>query len=330
MKDGVNSHSSLSSSSRPEKALWYQEVLSLDPQSRLFLPYARFLAGCGARSEAVQTLKAGLAQHPEFLEARLLLIQLLHEAGENESAERECTGIIEQLSQCPALWELWSRRPGVRPDQAAMLLFLGSSLSSQGLGFAEVLHAGLEALASGNTEQKPPAQEKAPAPVPAEKESSREKANLGDNAAEHAFVMSEDTPWYSLDSVPEDDEVFNEESPLPNLRPALEQISEEAAAPEISPAPHTVPRDAVTGKSSLQTRSMASILEEQGAYAEAADIYRELLSLCSTEEERSELLAKLESLDLRAVSSALPATDNSAITAMLENLAARLEQKARA
>ncbi len=310
MKDGENSHSPLSGCARPEKALWYQEVLSLDPQSRIFLPYARFLAGCNAKNEAVQTIRAGLAQHPEFLEARLLLIQLLHEAGEREAADREGADIIEQLSRCPALWEIWSRRPGVRPDQAAMLLFLSSSLGNKGLGLAEVLHAGIKALAAGGTE-------KAPAPLSA----SEDPRDSDKKTAERAFVMEKDIPWRGLDSVPEDDEVFEDEeaAPLPRLHTALEQLSGEA-----TPEARTIPRDAVAGKSSLHTRSMASILEEQGVYADAADIYRELLKNCFTENERSELLAKLESLDVRAATS----EDNS-MMAQLEELAARLEQKAR-
>ena len=40
-------NSPLTENSRPEKALWYQEVLSLDPASRIFLPYARLLVENG-------------------------------------------------------------------------------------------------------------------------------------------------------------------------------------------------------------------------------------------------------------------------------------------
>ena len=58
--------SPLAGNARPEKALWYQEVLSLDPDSRIFLPYARLLARLGRRSEAVDVLKAGL-EHEEYV-----------------------------------------------------------------------------------------------------------------------------------------------------------------------------------------------------------------------------------------------------------------------
>ena len=117
----------LSEHSRPEKALWYQEVLSLDPASRIFLPYARLLAEHGRRTEALDILRAGLARHPEYLEARLFFIDLLRDSGEENAAALEAAPLIESLSRCSALWDIWSRRPGVRPDVAAMLLFFGAT-----------------------------------------------------------------------------------------------------------------------------------------------------------------------------------------------------------
>lgn len=349
MKNGTTCDSPLTGASRPEKALWYQEVLSLDPQSRIFLPYARFLADLDRRDEAIQALKSGLAMHPEFLEARLLLIQLLNDAGEDESAGREASGIIEALSHAPALWKLWSRRPEVRPDQAAMLLFLGSCLVKNNLGLADVLHAGLAALSAEDAAPQDTSGEKASGVPEPEKTSFKKKASLSPQdtpeckkedtaAAGHAFVMTEDTPWYGLDSVPEDDEVFDEEpsadtetaAALPDLSPLLTALSGEMSAAEehaAGPAPQPVPRASVSGKCSLHTRSMASVLEEQGVYAEAANIYRELLKNCTSEEERSEIRARLEALDVRSASSALPADEVSAMTAMLEELAVRLENR---
>ena len=96
--------SPLAGNARPEKALWYQEVLSLDPDSRIFLPYARLLAKLGRRSEAVDVLKAGLARHPEFLEARLFFIEMLYASGHEAEAGLEAGPIIELLSRSPAFW----------------------------------------------------------------------------------------------------------------------------------------------------------------------------------------------------------------------------------
>ena len=55
---------SLAVEASPEKALWYQEVLSLDPNSRIFLPYARLLSKLGRRAEAMDVLKTD----PDYVE----------------------------------------------------------------------------------------------------------------------------------------------------------------------------------------------------------------------------------------------------------------------
>lgn len=354
----------LPENARPEKALWYQEVLSLDPASRIFLPYARLLVEHGRRTEALDILRAGLARHPEFLEARLFFIDLLYASGEENAAALEAAPLIEALSQCPSLWKVWSRSPGVRPDQASMLLFFGATFREGGPNMADVFRAGLSALGmevsaqSSPKEQAeesaPPAREKEETPPPlaadaapapqAQKEPVSASSAAPSSAAPAApcFVMSEDTPWYSLDSVPDDDDVFDDEdgqtaAPAPALSPALQELFfPETAAEEArndgqdDPAAHAVPRSSLEGKSSLCTRSMARILEEQGAMVEAADIYRELLESSASPEERAELNAKLDSLRQSTESPVAAEPASSGILDMLETLAVRLENKSRA
>lgn len=357
----------LPENSRPEKALWYQEVLSLDPASRIFLPYARLLVEHGRRTEALDILRAGLARHPEFLEARLFFIDLLHASGEENAAALEAAPLIEALSQCPSLWKVWSRSPGVRPDQASLLLFFGTTFKEGGPSMADVFRAGLSALGMDVSAQDAPkehaeknalpAREKeetpplpadaAPAPHVTEVNApaphvTEENAPVPPAPAAPCFVMSEDTPWYSLDSVPDDDDVFDEESdgtaaPAPALSPAIQELffpeppAEEARKDGLGdPAAHAVPRSSLEGKSSLCTRSMARILEEQGAMVEAADIYRELLESSASPEERAELNAKLDSLRQSTENPVAAEPASSGILDMLETLAVRLENKSRA
>jgi hypothetical protein len=152
--------------------------------------------------------------------------------------------------------------------------------------------------------------------------------------------MPEDAQWYALDSVPEDDDIDDEEESAPPISALLfaqsvqsEQASSDIAAEPVVehiPSGHPVPRGILEGKSSLCTRSMARVLEEQGAADEAADIYRELLESCTTSEEEAELKAKLASL-LQTTESPVPAqATNSGVLDMLESLAARLENRNRA
>ena len=171
MNSSIAMDSPLAGNARPEKALWYQEVLSLDPDSRIFLPYARLLAELGRECEAVDVLKAGLARHPEFLEARLFLIELLHTSGQEAAAGLEADPILDQLSQSPALWRIWSRRPGLRADQAAMMLFFAAAMQKGGISLADVFEAGMASLESGSAPACPAApvveQDRPLSPVPA-------------------------------------------------------------------------------------------------------------------------------------------------------------------
>lgn len=443
-------NSPLAEHESPEKALWYQEVLSLDPASRIFLPYARLLAESGRRMEAIEVLRAGLSRHPEFLDARLLLIEELHAAGQNAAAGLEAAGVIESLSQCSALWDIWSRLPGVRPDQAAMLRFFGATFKKDGPTLADVFEAGMKALGAGastlaETNSRPAESEEAPsasapnlpdssaqasasaasacacAPADAaapfaaasaasglssaaahlisacetqsaaanaapaaepslEETSAQATAQLTSAAAAtdalreapnaeqapsasgsapttgevpasaeapasadapasgRCFVMDESSPWFSLDAVPDDDDIYGDEDDeagdaAPSISaPGVADLffPDKPAAAQADRIPAPRPQAVMEGKSSLCTRSMARILEEQGATGEAANIYRELLEVSSSPEERAELNAKLDSLMQGAEPPAPEQPADSGLLNMLETLAARLENKSRA
>ena len=138
-----------------------------------------------------------------------------------------------------------------------------------------------------------------------------------------ASTDDEEIPAPAMPLSPSVSELFFSDN-AGNAAPAQEEGQEAYA-----PAAHPVPRSPLEGKSSLRTRSMARVLEEQGAFSEAADIYRELLEVSTSEEERAELCARLEHLSQGAENAAAqPAS--SGILDMLETLAVRLENKSRA
>ena len=72
-----------------EKIDWYREVLELEPNSKVFLPLARLHLQIGQEDEAIAVLEHGLARHPEHLEARLLLVELLYRTGRQEACTRQ-------------------------------------------------------------------------------------------------------------------------------------------------------------------------------------------------------------------------------------------------
>ena len=89
---------------------------------------------------------------------------------------------------------------------------------------------------------------------------------------------------------------------------------------------------------SLRTRSMAEILAEQGDYAGALEIYRELEPRIAPAE-RLELAARIDELEERLRESeeeareleqyAVPGSDGTKLVDLLESLAKRLEARAR-
>jgi len=340
MNEHIAMDSPLAGSARPEKAQWYQEVLSLDPNSRIFLPYARLLAELGKESEAVDVLKAGLAKHPEFLEARLCLIELLHDAGHDAAAGLEAESILDLLSQSPALWRIWSRRPGLRADQAAMLLFFAASMQKEPHSLADVFEAGIAALEGNATERTDVSPQPCRKEQPEPSASCPPPAPTQENPAS-SFVMPQNMEWRALDSVPLDDDIYEDDEDEPAV-PALlfaQEAAQKASPDPLQPETHEVgyvppmtpvPRGPLEGKSSLRTRSMARVLEEQGAADEAADIYRELLESCSSPEEKAELNAKLSSLLQNAENSDAAPSTVSGVLDMLESLADRLEKRNRA
>ncbi|MBP3730504.1 MAG: hypothetical protein J6I40_03425 [Mailhella sp.] len=308
--------SSAAAPSRQEKLRWYQEVLEMDPHSRIFLPYARLMVEDGRRSEAVAVLKAGLQRHPEFLEARLELLDELEHSGQKTAAMAEASDLVRLLSEHPSFWQIWSRMPGVRADLGAMLVFFSSCLKNEGFSLAEVFSAGLASL-----RQK---EDLGPAAPSAPEESPGEAGGRNTAGTEPSGGESDLLPWSSLDAVPED---FDDEQPF-SVPPENAKIRQDAAKAAPLQAEETPPSSSPEGKCSLVTRSMALVLEEQGATEEAAAVYRELLERSPSQEERDELNAKLESL-LQAVPPDESRQDSAAVISMLEELAGRLEKRAR-
>lgn len=130
------------------KIEWYEEVLALEPGSKVFFPLARLFVETGQHEKAVSTLKKGLDRHPDFLEARLLLIQLLVEQGRMDSARAMLAHIIEPLRQSPAFWNLWAGQVAdENRDFAVFLMLVASHLSGEPVQWADVVMEGLNSVA---------------------------------------------------------------------------------------------------------------------------------------------------------------------------------------
>lgn len=147
------------------KIEWFQEVLSLDPGSKIFFPLAQLLVETGECENAVVTLRQGLLLHPEHLEARLLLLDLLSRLGREGEAREALSAITKPLSAFPEFWRLWAQK--LLPDNkelAVFLMLVASHLTGKGICWTDVVLEGLNSLSKRLVVQ-PEAQDSAPSPA---------------------------------------------------------------------------------------------------------------------------------------------------------------------
>lgn len=132
-----------------EKIDWYREVLEIEPNSKVFFPLAKLLVKENNSREAIGVLEHGLERHPEFLEARLLLIELMHKNGEKEACERQIAKLSSMFASYAGFWEAWaaclSSQPG-DADTASIIRFLAAHFISGPLQLHDVLDRGLEVI----------------------------------------------------------------------------------------------------------------------------------------------------------------------------------------
>lgn len=289
-----------------QKIEWFKEVLDLEPGSRVFFPLAKLLAADGQPGEAVGVLQQGLLRHPDHVEARLLLVELLHLQHQDEELAAEIDNIGRLFSGYPGFWNAWSEKLAATPalhDAALAMRFFAAALQGQSLNWGSIIEQGLAAVlqesfavAPRETAAAPeaPRRAKAPSAPPAEAEADPVQA-----------------------AGPALDEVVFDEATVDDA--ALEDDESEEAF-------------------SLRTRSMAEVLAEQGDIGGALDIYQELMQTADPEE-RASLEARAAELSQRQGAGAgesggegksqTPGGESTRLVSLLESLAQRLEARAR-
>lgn len=296
-----------------QKIEWYREVLELEPGSRVFFPLAKLLAADGQASEAVFTLKQGLLRHPDHIEARLLLVELLHEQHAGSELQTEMDGLGTLFASYPGFWTAWSERLSATPalhDAALAMRFFAAALQGKKVSWAAIIEQGLQSVLNAGQEQQ----------------ESRETRAAEES--EHR-VTYEDAPSapaaFSLSSQPS--------FPLPMTETA-------SSEPGIIAEEHTETpeEEEVEEVFSLRTRSMAEVLAEQGDIAGAIEIYNELLESASPDEKDS-LAARIDELTPRlgvpqveegaSEKAQPPGGESGRLISLLESLAQRVEARAR-
>jgi len=286
---------------------WYKEVLELEPGSKVFFPLAQLLAEHGQLHDALSTLRLGLERHPEFMEARLYLVELLYKNGQVAHCEPQLGHLTRLFSKYHGFWEAWgacAADPETKRDLSLTLRFLSVLFQRPDVNLGDVLEKGLHSLAatSGTLSS-------APAP---------------ESAAGNAILPADAVPLSS--GMPVD--------AVASAVPAsVAAVREPPAA-----AKRTAGMDDTEEPFTLRTKSMADVLAGQSDINGALEIYRELALRAESPEERQEInerITQLSSPQAQAADSLSPTAPGVAsppgkqrMQHLLESLAERLEARA--
>ncbi len=131
-----------------EKIAWFEEMLTLEPNSKLFLPLAQAYLQQTRTADAAGVLQKGLAFHPEHLEARLLLVQCLAEMNDWDAAQEQSRHLATTISAFPIFWELWAKQSTseANHDVALALRLLSMFLRGETIHWGNILEQGLKSV----------------------------------------------------------------------------------------------------------------------------------------------------------------------------------------
>ncbi len=293
---------------------FYREVLAIEPGSRVFFPLAKLLRQEGFADEAMAVLRSGIAFHPDYLEAKFLLVELLSGQNRLEEAGTVFDGLAALLSDYPSVWTLWaSRSTGLTSDASLALRFLAAAFQGKDISWMGVLEKGLQA-STETAASMPSAAVAGGGPV----ESSAQAAGEGVPAA----GGDDDAQGFSLRGADEVIALAQRIEALEKRTPASELPSE--CAPDASAV--------------VKTRTMADLLAKHGDYSSALEIYEELGRITSSAQEQRQIASRIEELQALAATGSTPAKPveperpkaKVKLVSMLEALANRLDARATA
>ncbi|MDD2966716.1 MAG: hypothetical protein PHN64_04390 [Desulfovibrionaceae bacterium] len=341
-----------------EKIEWYKEVLALEPSSRLFFPLARLLAEADRIDEALLFLKQGLERHPEFMEARLLYVELLHKQGATQACQDQISRLESLLGQYVGFWEAWGASRRNEPEAALadmgwVLQFLALNFGSKPVSLKNILERGLNSfLSDAAPVQAKPAQ--AAAPQKASQQATAKAAAFVDSAAATSYVKpmvspAEGTAVQAAQASPTEALTQPLQAGVRAAQAALAAAEEQNSAP-ISFATAKPPQ-VFAGQShvgamppssllegdevTVRTRSMAEVLAEQGDVLGALEIYEELRGNAANARDAAALEQRISTLKACMEAPVQPEQESSGtltgrdrLITMLEALAERVEARA--
>lgn len=136
-----------------EKIHFYEEILRLEPESRLFYSLAKLYVSEQRYTEAIHLLRRGIEAHPSHFEAKLLLISTLASCGDRPGElAAEVQSVFQFIQKNASLWIIFSDVIAEHdPKLSLALRFLTLALQERSVDWNQVLETGLKmTLSTGN------------------------------------------------------------------------------------------------------------------------------------------------------------------------------------
>lgn len=288
---------------------FYEQVLELEPASKLFFTLARLYFDHNDLEKARKVLESGLEKHPEHIQAKLLLASVMERAGDLSAARGVYREIFDRVFNYPEFWAgvaAGFREEG-RSEPALAAAFLSSWIADHSLTWSRVFQNGLDSLKGPDTSSVSPDE-----PVPAQPQPEPDETGAVTDTGQ-AEAANQELSVHSTDSkdLPEPGEenllepleatgadtwahepkskasgqdTFDFSGPenIPGEEPGIVEHEEELQ--ELDPEnisweeefdePEEV--EDIKFEDDARTRSMADLLAAQEEYQKALDIYKEL------------------------------------------------------
>ncbi len=213
-----------------DRIIFYEQVLELEPASKLFFTLARLYYEHDEHEKARTVLESGLEKHPEHVQARLLLAEVMESTGDIGAARLIYRDVFNSLFNYP---EFWSGLAAGFQDEgnegpALAANFLSHWIQDPSLSWVTVMQTGIQSL---------PTSAPSPSPsVPAEPDESV-------NSAEHTHALKEDTIVEAEQDFTQASLVQEDEVDLSGIESAGEtpQQQDDSVQPDLEPGPTEEP-----------------------------------------------------------------------------------------
>ncbi|MFO7728940.1 MAG: tetratricopeptide repeat protein [Desulfonatronovibrio sp.] len=256
-----------------DKIKFYEQVLELEPESRLFFPLARLYFQQNELPKARKVLQKGLDKHAQHFEARLLLASILIREGDTAQARQIHQKIFALLKNDHHFWEslvsILSSQD--EKDLSLAAAFFARSGSDKPVTWTGVLRAGMNSLTEKRVQNKlpepaEPDEGNIEAEVAADEPTGSEQGEMGSRPG--LDTSSADDSRLSHDPDP------NTDFPTSTAEQGENKSLDTAAQGDEFEEPEEMTDFDIENEA--RTRSMADILYGQEEYAKALDIYQEL------------------------------------------------------